>query len=193
MILFRSNGFAIWLLFWQIALTAPAARAEVFELAPTGVWQDVSRPIAVETKMQKSQIALPPVLVADPQLEDIAARYNISPALLEAVAWTESRHRTTAVSRAGALGVMQLMPATAKALGVRDPFDRAQSMTGGAAYLREQLDRFDNDLERALAAYNAGPGAVRRYGKVPPYAETRKYIQSVMDRLASMVFVPHSP
>jgi soluble lytic murein transglycosylase-like protein len=193
MIVIRPSWSAIFLLLGHILCVPPAVRAEVFEMAQTGVWQDVSRPVAVASHPAKPPTPLPPALPADPRLEAIAVRFEISPALLEAVAWTESRHRANAVSRAGAMGVMQLMPATARSLGVRDPFDREQNMAGGAAYLRAQLDRFDNDLELALAAYNAGPGAVARHGKVPPYAETRKYIQSVMDRLASAVFVPHSP
>jgi soluble lytic murein transglycosylase-like protein len=191
--LIRPGWPAVFLLLVHLVFVPQAVRAAVFEMAPTGVWQDVSRPAQVEPPVPKqpSSMSFPPT--ADPRLEAIAARFAISPALLEAVAWTESRHRANAVSRAGAMGVMQLMPATARSLGVRDPFDREQNMAGGAAYLRAQLDRFDNDLELALAAYNAGPGAVVRHGKVPPYVETRKYIQSVMDRLASAVFVPHSP
>jgi soluble lytic murein transglycosylase-like protein len=187
------NRIVCYLLLGHVCVLSVTVCAEVFEVTPKGVWADVSSPVpglATSPKPQRRKYLAP---ITDPRIDAIAARYELSPALLEAVAWTESRHRADAVSHAGAMGVMQLMPATAKALGVRDPFDREQSMNGGAAYLRAQLDRFDNDLERALAAYNAGPGAVERHGRVPPYKETRKYIQSVMDRLASEVFLPHSP
>jgi soluble lytic murein transglycosylase-like protein len=112
-----------------------------------------------------------------------AARYDLSPALLDAVARTESRYRSDAVSPVGAVGIMQLMPATARALGV-DPNDPVQNILGGAAYLRAQLDRFDGDIAKALAAYNAGPGRVIQYSGVPPFAETRAYVATNLDRLA---------
>ena len=95
----------------------------------------------------------------------------------------ESRFDARAVSHAGAVGLMQLMPDTARELKV-DPADPAQNARGGAAYLRGLLEMFDNDVELALAAYNAGPGAVRRHGGVPPYAETRAYVDAVMGYLA---------
>ena len=94
----------------------------------------------------------------------------------------ESGYRADAVSPAGALGLMQLMPGTARSLGVTDPLDPLQNVLGGAEYLRQQLERFGS-VEKALAAYNAGPGAVERYDGVPPYAETRNYIARIVDRL----------
>ncbi len=112
-----------------------------------------------------------------------AVRYDLSPALLDAVARTESRYDPEAVSPAGAIGIMQLMPATARALGV-DPHDPVQNILGGAAYLRAQLDRFDGDIAKALAAYNAGPGRVIQYSGVPPFTETRAYVATNLDRLA---------
>ena len=102
--------------------------------------------------------------------------------LVEAVAWQESRMRGGLVSRAGAIGEMQLMPATARALGV-DPWDTRDNFRGGAAYLGGLVHRYDGDLIRALAAYNAGPGAVDRYGGVPPYRETQAYVAAIMNRL----------
>jgi soluble lytic murein transglycosylase-like protein len=107
----------------------------------------------------------------------------LSPLLLEAVAWAESRFNSNARSPAGAVGVMQLMPGTAAELGV-DPTDPHENVSGGARYLREMLIEFDGDLELALAAYNAGPGAVRRYGGVPPYRETRAYVAAILGYLA---------
>ena len=110
-----------------------------------------------------------------------AAEAGVDPALLSSVAWTESGFRPDAQSAAGALGLMQLMPATAAGLGV-DPLDPQQALTGGARYLRSQLDRFGGRADLALAAYNAGPTAVRRHGGVPPYPETQAYVTRVLDR-----------
>jgi soluble lytic murein transglycosylase-like protein len=103
-------------------------------------------------------------------------RNNVSPTLLLAVIGTESGGRVGAVSTKGALGLMQLMPATAKRFGVTDPMDPDQNIAGGAQYLSFLLDRFGGDAVLALAAYNAGEGAVDRHGGVPPYAETRAYV-----------------
>ncbi|MGC8863686.1 MAG: lytic transglycosylase domain-containing protein [Armatimonadota bacterium] len=121
-------------------------------------------------------------------LEDVinaaASRNGLDPKLLKAVIQVESGFKQSAVSRAGAIGLMQLMPATARALGV-DPWDPVQNIEGGARYLKQQLDRFGS-LEKALAAYNAGPGVVLKYGGVPPYAETRRYIDRVMALIESL-------
>lgn len=92
----------------------------------------------------------------------------------------ESGFDPNATSQAGAAGLMQLMPETARGLGVTDPYDPAQSIEAGVRYLRGQLDRFGGDPALALAAYNAGPNAVQRYGGVPPYAETQRYVESVL-------------
>ncbi|MDI6631045.1 MAG: lytic transglycosylase domain-containing protein [Thermoanaerobacteraceae bacterium] len=117
----------------------------------------------------------------EPVLKAAAARFGLRLELLRAVAQAESGFNPRAVSRAGAQGVMQLMPATAQALGVRDPFDPVQNIFGGAAYLRSLLERFGGNEALALAAYNAGPGTVARYGGIPPYPETRAYVRKVLD------------
>ena len=100
----------------------------------------------------------------DAIFEEAGRRYNLSPNLLKAVARVESNFRADAVSRAGAMGVMQLMPGTAAGLGVTDAFDPEQNIMGGAKYLRQMLDRFDGDIQAALSAYNAGPGRVSKNG-----------------------------
>jgi soluble lytic murein transglycosylase-like protein len=113
-------------------------------------------------------------------IRSASAKYGIPRDLIHSVIRCESNFKPDAVSPAGAQGLMQLMPGTAAELGVSDPFDIHQNIHGGARYLRQMLDRFDGDLERALAAYNAGPGTVSRYGGVPPYRETQTYVQKVM-------------
>ena len=119
-------------------------------------------------------------------LERAASASELSPELVAAVAWRESGQRPGRVSRAGASGEMQLMPATARALGV-DAADPGQNLKGGAAYLKQMMRRYNGDLVRALAAYNAGPGAVDRHGGPPPYPETQAYVAAVLDRLSQAV------
>ena len=109
----------------------------------------------------------------------IGTRYGVDPVLLAAMARTESSFQPSAVSPAGAQGLMQLMPGTAKGLGVSDPFDPAQSVDGAARLMRDLLDRFGR-VDHALAGYNAGPGAVLRYDGVPPYAETQGYVAKIL-------------
>lgn len=113
------------------------------------------------------------------EIDAAAARYGIDPALLKGLIRQESGFDPAARSGAGAVGLTQLMPSTAATLGV-DPADPAQAIDGGARYLKQQLDRFGSDAPKALAAYNAGPGAVARFGGVPPYAETQTYVQRVL-------------
>jgi soluble lytic murein transglycosylase-like protein len=114
-----------------------------------------------------------------------ATRFGIDRNLVDAVAWQESRYNPRALSTAGAMGVMQLMPGTARQLGVRNPQDVEQNVVGGTAYLRQQLERFGNNVPLALAAYNAGPGAVMKYGGIPPYRETQDYVRQIMQRLSA--------
>ncbi|HST40073.1 MAG TPA: lytic transglycosylase domain-containing protein [Conexibacter sp.] len=108
-----------------------------------------------------------------------AQRHGLDPALLKGLIRAESNFDPSVTSSAGAAGLVQLMPGTAASLGVTDRLDPAQSIEGGAKYLRQQLDAFGGDVTKALAAYNAGPGAVTRYNGVPPYAETQAYVQKV--------------
>ncbi|GAA4745902.1 lytic transglycosylase domain-containing protein [Sphingomonas daechungensis] len=115
---------------------------------------------------------------------EIAKANDISPYLLEAVVWQESRWNPAARSRAGAIGLAQLMPGTARDLGV-DPNDPLQNLSGGARYLRQQLNRFDGNVEKALAAYNAGPGRVMTAGGIPSIPETQAYVRAIVARLAA--------
>jgi soluble lytic murein transglycosylase-like protein len=117
----------------------------------------------------------------DDALKAAAERYGLDPALLKAMAHAESNFSPLAVSHAGAKGIMQLMDATARQLGVKDSFDPAQNIDGGARFLRQLLDRYDGNELLAVAAYNAGPGAIERWGGLPPYSETRAYVPRVMD------------
>ncbi|HEX8102028.1 MAG TPA: lytic transglycosylase domain-containing protein [Solirubrobacteraceae bacterium] len=115
----------------------------------------------------------------DGLIQQAAQRNGVDPALLKGLIRQESNFDPDAGSPAGAQGLCQLMPGTAAGLGVSDLRDPAQSIEGGAKYLRQQLDAFGGDVTKALAAYNAGPGAVQRYGGVPPYAETQNYVRQV--------------
>jgi soluble lytic murein transglycosylase-like protein len=111
-----------------------------------------------------------------------AKKHGLDPALVLAVVQVESGFRPDAISPKGAQGLMQLMPKTAAGLGVADAFDPAQNLDGGARYLRQLVTRYEGDLTKALAAYNAGEGAVAKHRGVPPYAETRAYVKNVLRR-----------
>jgi soluble lytic murein transglycosylase-like protein len=126
---------------------------------------------------------------AAPYSADITAagqRYGVDPLLLQSVIQQESGFDPNATSAAGAQGLMQLMPQTAASLGVTNSYDPAQSIDAGARYLSQQLGTFGGDTSLALAAYNAGSGAVQRYGGVPPYPETQSYVQQILDRYQNL-------
>jgi len=115
-----------------------------------------------------------------PLIESVAGREQLSPALLRAVIQAESGGRPCAVSEKGALGMMQLMPATAEELGVSDPFDPAGNVAAGARFLKQLLERYGGNLMLALSAYNAGPARVDRAGEIPEIAETKAYLDRVL-------------
>lgn len=132
-------------------------------------------------KVYSANASLP---LADESLSSLitnaAKKYQVDPKLVSAVAEVESGGRQEATSAAGAVGVMQLMPDTAASLGV-NPYDKRENVEGGAKYLKEMLDLFGGDVKKAVAAYNAGPAAVKNYGGVPPYKETQNYVNKVLD------------
>jgi soluble lytic murein transglycosylase len=128
---------------------------------------------------KRSRKRTPRVRSYDSLIFDTAQEQRVPPALVKAVIAAESHFNPQAVSPKGAQGLMQLMPATARDLGVRDPLEARDNVRGGARYLRRLMNRY-GDLSRTLAAYNAGPTAVDRYGGIPPYPETRQYVDRVL-------------
>ena len=198
-----------------LALTAAPARADVLEIGSDGAHWVVGTPAMDTTAQgqapelrgdllaDSSDLAVPddidvPESAAShthlnaasvpaayqAKVAELAARFDLSPALIEALVWQESRWNMAAISPVGARGLAQLMPGTARQMGVNanDPF---ANLEGGARYLREQLDRFGGDVERALAAYNAGPGRVIQSGGVPRIRETQTYVAAIMERLSN--------
>ncbi|HVW75518.1 MAG TPA: lytic transglycosylase domain-containing protein [Rhizomicrobium sp.] len=168
----------------------PLARAQVMDIAPDGSTAIYKGPVVASaegvrplaSKVRPAQ----PLLPIAAAIRTAASRHALSQALIAAVAWQESHMRQDAVSPKGARGVMQLMPATARTLQV-DGHDLSGNIDGGAAYLARLLDRFDGDVIKTLAAYNAGPEAVERYHGVPPYPETQAYVSAILNRLAESV------
>ena len=198
----RLAGFAA-----AIAVAAPA-HADVMEIGSNGAqWVaggpvTQARTIAAPSETNhaivipdRNEPTVGPVALAEvfavgvpaayaEKVAEVCTRYDLSPALFEALVWQESRWRHHSVSPKGARGLAQLMPATARYLGV-NPDDPMQNLEGGARYLRIQLNRFDGNLEKALAAYNAGPGRVEQAGGIPRIRETQLYVKSIMGRLAA--------
>ncbi len=181
-------------LFCTGLLAAAPVQAQVYELGDAGAltvrdgggavtWRDVHAPLAITPAAAAVPQMLPPTsaTLAD-ALQQSAARHALSPVLLEAVVWQESRWHTRAVSPKGAIGLTQLMPATALALGV-DAHDPIANLDAGARYLRILLDHFGGDLEKALAAYNAGVARVERAGGIPRIRETQNYVAAILARL----------
>lgn len=168
---------------------AASTEAQVIEIGPAGV-TTVNGPAVVTADGAAPIVSPRPPsgsaarqIAAAPIISKAGADVELSPRLLEAIAYVESRFNQQAISPAGAIGVMQLMPGTAAELGV-DPHNPEGNIRGGADYLRKMVTMFGNNVELAVAAYNAGPSAVIRHGGVPPYKETRAYVAAVMDYLA---------
>lgn len=150
----------------ETAVTKPAAQVKQAKAVDNVYSANASLPLADESLSSL--------------ITNAAKKYQVDPKLVSAVAEVESGGRQEATSVAGAVGVMQLMPDTAASLGV-NPYDKRENVEGGAKYLKEMLDLFGGDVKKAVAAYNAGPEAVKNYGGVPPYKETQNYVNKVLD------------
>lgn len=182
-------------------LVAVSARADVIDIGADGTVTRVTGPAVIYSTNLRETVPIQPAVPAySPPSPSRMAGLAIPPSdirrtigyvaqahqlpadLLTAIAWQESRFQPRALSPKGALGVMQLMPNTARALGV-DPNDVVGNITGGARLIRSLLVRYQGNTALALAAYNAGAGAVDRYGGIPPYAETQDYVRAVLNRM----------
>lgn len=152
--------------------SAPMARPAI-ALFPAGKMVIPQVDVATEFEV------VPPSEAYEEIIQEAAAKYELDPALIRSVMQTESAFHPYAVSRAGAEGLMQLMPALANEMGVADSFDPRENIMGGARYLKRLLDHHNGNLDLALASYNAGPGNVARYGGIPPFRETRRYVKTI--------------
>jgi len=176
--LYPGNAFAPLIIeetgIYQFSVQSPLpAVEEEVSLAPA------DEPVPVEPDEEEVSDANDPARRYHPIIERAAQRYNVDPALVKAIIMAESNYNPRAVSSRGARGLMQLMPRTAEALGVQDSFDPEHNINGGVRYFRKLLDRFNGDVELALAAYNAGSRQVRIYRGVPPFETTQRYIKKV--------------
>ena len=151
---------------------APMARPAI-AIFPTG--KVINPQVDVDTEFA----VLPPHEAYEEIIQEAAAAYDLDPLLIRSVMQAESAFHPYAVSRAGAEGLMQLMPALADEMGVSDSFDPRENIMGGVRYLKRLLEYHNGNLDLALASYNAGPGNVKRYGGVPPFRETRKYVKTI--------------
>lgn len=191
-----SKSLPIGLALGALLLTVPAtASAQIYTwrdssgtLVLSATKPDTGIPVetyavpgTAKTGFRSTQPAMGQKISAfDAIIEEHSARHGISADLVRAVIQAESAFDPMARSHKGAMGLMQLMPATAAELGVQNPYDAYENIGGGVAYLKSLLDRYDGNEELALAAYNAGPAAVEKYGAVPPYKETRNYVAKIM-------------
>ena len=166
------------------AVTSRVSELQALLARPVG--SQAATPVAFASQLQAATTTAPAAATPgsdasyDSLITAAARRNGIDPALLKGLIKQESGFDPSAGSAAGAQGLTQLMPGTAAALGVSNPMDPAQSIEGGAKYLAQQLKAFNGDASLALAAYNAGPGAVQRAGGIPPYAETQNYVHKVL-------------
>ena len=167
---------------FQSVLESKIEEAKKSDIAPA---KEISEEIKVEKKDAvnlKSKIdLLSQASNIDEIVETFSQKYEVDSDLIKAIIKQESNFNEKATSKKGAMGIMQLMPQTAKSLGVENPYNPWENVEGGVKYIRELLNKYDNDEQLALAAYNAGPGAVKKYGGIPPYKETQNYVKNIME------------
>jgi soluble lytic murein transglycosylase-like protein len=176
------NRFSILLLMSGVLMSG-AAHAQVITVGDDGT--ATMQCTAYQNPHPRPAATQPIPAAYAPMIEAAARQVDLSPSLLDALARQESNYNPRAVSKKGAIGIMQLMPATARALNV-NPNDPAQNILGGAIVLRQAMNAYGGQIDLALAAYNAGQGAVAKYGGIPPYAETRAYVRQNLDKLARL-------
>lgn len=156
---------------WKVVPQRGSATMKQAESAVADVQRKLAAPQSTVTSLNQSQL--------DRMIDEAAARHQVDPNLVRAVIKVESNFNPNAVSRKGAIGLMQLMPSTARELNVTNPYDPQQNVDAGVRHLKSLLETNAGDVPRSLAAYNAGQGAVRRSGGIPPYAETRNYVKQI--------------
>ncbi len=165
-----------------LVLCASAASADVkLVVDATGKKVIYNEPSAARSRRFAAALLRPPEAQLADLIDEHSYSADLDPKLVRAMIQVESGYNATALSNKGAMGLMQLMPETARELGVGDPYDPGENIHGGTAYLRRLLDQFEERIELAVAAYNAGPNAVKKYGGVPPYDETRR-LRAARDR-----------
>jgi soluble lytic murein transglycosylase len=191
----KSNSKNNLICIWVIIILSIFCQGDIFtKTLPDGTLQFSNRPTEngwdlyikeKRTITSSSSKRMPPEEI-ERVIADIAPRYNVDPSLVISVIEIESGYRPTALSQKGAMGLMQLMPETACDLGVKDPWDPVQNITGGTKYLSYLLKKYNGDIPLTLAAYNAGPESVQNYNGIPPFQETIDYVKKVLKRLDSL-------